>query len=284
MDEPALRVVVVSAEEILLRLANHVARRHRDVFIPGQIVRTRAGGVIDTVVEILRDRERRHRPHRVVGDIVDISGKKTLIVLMDSRGHIRPPEEGLRERGPIVESSAKLHERAAGAEADAVHTLQAVQRIMLGLPNSEASPTLVFDCDIGGQIGPGAVVLGPVELHAAGNPWPSEADQRGLDDILTIEKVVVAVSFVLTQKNAAADFRQHDQPHEFVFQTRRDIIHRLRRLVLIHLIDERHRINLAARSLIDPLFKENRILFWFAEAVGRDAECFETGSDGIHGC
>ena len=155
---------------------------------------------------------------------------------------------------------------------------------MLGLPDSADSSTLVFDCDIGGQIGPGAVMLGPVELHTAGNPWSSEADQRGLDDILTIEKVVVAVRFVLTQKNAAANFRQHHQPHEFVLQTRRDIIHRLRRLVLIHLIDKRHRINLAARSLIDPLFKENRILFRFAEAVGRDAECFETGSDGIHGC
>ena len=123
MDEPALRVVVVSPEKILLRLANHVARRHRDVFIPGQIVRARAGGVIDAVVEILRDRERRHRAHRVVGDIVDISREKTLIVLMDARGHIRPPEEGLRERGPIIEPTAKFHEGAAGAEADAVHAL-----------------------------------------------------------------------------------------------------------------------------------------------------------------
>ena len=283
MHEAALRVVVVATEEILLRLADHVARWHRNVFIPGQIVRARAGCVIDAVIEILRDRERRHSAHRVVGDIVDIRGEKTLVIFVDAGGDIRPPEEGLRERSAVVEAAAKLHEGAAGTEADAVHALQTVQRVVLGLPDSENSPTLVFDHDIRRQVGAGAVMLGPVELHAAGNPWPGEADKRGLDDILSVEKVVVSVRLVLTKENPATDFRQHHQPHEFILHPRRDIIHRLRRFVLIHLVDERHGINLAARALVNALLEKNRIFFRLAEAVGRDGERFETGSHRIHG-
>ena len=63
----------------------------------------------------------------------------------------------------------------------------------------------------------GTMMLRPVEFDATGDPRPGQADQRGLDDVLPIEKIVT-VGLVLTDMNAAADFRQDHDAEEFVFR------------------------------------------------------------------
>ena len=83
-----------------------------------------------------------------------------------------------------------------------------------------APSVLLLDEDIGRHEGAGAVVLRPVELDAAGDPRPGEADERRLDHVLAVEEIVVVVRLVLADEDASADFRQHHQPDELVFQPR----------------------------------------------------------------
>jgi hypothetical protein len=64
----------------------------------------------------------------------------------------------------------------------------------------------------------GTVVLWPVELDAAGDPRSGEADKGGFDDVLAVEEIVVVVGFVLAEEDASADFREHDEADEFVFE------------------------------------------------------------------
>jgi hypothetical protein len=59
-------------------------------------------------------------------------------------------------------------------------------------------------------------MLRPVELDAAGNPRPGQADERGLDDVLVVNQIV-AVGLVLNGVDAPADFRQHQHAEKFVF-------------------------------------------------------------------
>ena len=57
VDEAAVRGVVIAAEEVVVRGAYHVRRRHGDVPVPFKVVRAWTRPVVDSVVEVLRDGE-----------------------------------------------------------------------------------------------------------------------------------------------------------------------------------------------------------------------------------
>jgi hypothetical protein len=143
-----------------------------------------------------------------------------LVAIVHFVGDIRPPQEGVDMRSAIVEAGAQFDERRTGTQADAVHALEAVERVVLGHPDGEHSPTLVLDADIGGHEGARTMVLRPVELDASRNPRPGEADERRLDHLLAIEEIIIGIGLVLADEDAPADFRQHDEADEIVFQQR----------------------------------------------------------------
>ena len=63
----------------------------------------------------------------------------------------------------------------------------------------------------------GAVVVRDVPLDAAGYPCADQADKRGLDDVLTVNEIVV-IRLVHRGEDTAADLRQHADLYVFVFQ------------------------------------------------------------------
>ena len=66
----------------------------------------------------------------------------------------------------------------------------------------------------------GPVVLRPVELDAAADPRPGQADQRGLDHRLVVDEIV-AVGLVLQPVDAAAELREDHHAEEFVLDEQR---------------------------------------------------------------
>ncbi len=68
-----------------------------------------------------------------------------------------------------------------------------------------------------GMIRGWTVVLRPVELNASRDPWTQQPDQRGLDDVLPVEEVVL-VGLVEPGVNPPADLRENHQLNEFVFK------------------------------------------------------------------
>jgi hypothetical protein len=101
------------------------------------------------------------------------------------------------------------------------------------------------------------MVLGPIELYATGNPWPCEANERGLDDVLAV-KEVVAVCFVHAYVDATADFRQHHDTNKFVLDVQ--CLPGLLARFAGNSVREWQRVNAPTAALIDPFLKEHWVL------------------------
>ena len=127
-------------------------------------------------------------------------------------------------------------------------------------------------------------MLRPVEFDAAGNPRAGKTDERRLDDLVVIDEVV-AVGFIIGALNTAAELGQHHHADIFVFKPYGGI--GLIGLFVEDFVDDRQGIDLAARTLIDALFKEHRVLIRSADAVGRDHDGFNPDFcltvDAMHG-
>ena len=106
-----------------------------------------------------------------------------------------------------------------------------------------------FPTDVHREVRGGAVVLRPVELHAAGHPRPRQPDQGGLDHGVGPEQVAAAAALP-GHVDAPAELRQHDHAQPLVLQ-----VHRapgpLVRLVG-DLVVERQRVHAAGRPLVHP--------------------------------
>ena len=103
-------------------------------------------------------------------------------------------------------------------------------------------------------------MLGPIELHATGDPRPEQTYQRRLDHVLAVEEIVV-VGFVLAHMNAAADLRQDHQAKVLVFQI--DGLVLLIDLLVGKPVGKGVRIYLSTAALINALVEKHGI------AVGR---------------
>ena len=113
------------------------------------------------------------------------------------------------------------------------------------------------------------MVLGPVELHAPGDPGPGKAHQPRLDHVVPVEEVVPG-RLVEADVDAASDFRQQHEPQVFVLQ-----VDRLPEPGLLRAgdaVNERHRVDLAAGPLVHAAVQEHRIPVRHAGSVGVDGD------------
>ena len=131
-------------------------------------------------------------------------------MLVNVGGHVSPPEEGLRLESSVIKADLELDIGLARMQADAMHALHAGHGIVVAAPDCDGTIWIALDGGFHRHESRGAMMLGPVELDASGNPRSGEADQSRFDDVLAIEKVV-AVALVDTHMDAAADRRQDHQ-------------------------------------------------------------------------
>ena len=75
---------------------------------------------------------------------------------------------------------------------------------MVAAPSGNRSIFMALDCDLDGEKRCRTMVLRPVELNSTGDPGTSEPNEGGLDDVLSIEKVI-AVPLVVSHMNSSAD-------------------------------------------------------------------------------
>ncbi len=282
VDEAGAGAVVVAAEEVVLGAQAHVRGGHRDVAVPVEAVAVRAlggapRGVVDAVVAACGGREGGGGALGVVGDHAHVGGEEGLVVVVRLGGHVGPPQEGLDLVGAVDQVAAQLDERAAGAQAYAVHALHAREGVVVGAPDRRRSVLIVLDEGLGRQVRGGPVVLGPVELDAAGDPRPEQADQGRFDDLVAVEEVV-ARGLVVADVDAPAQFGQDHQPHVLVLQ-----VHRVplpRGLLLGDLVDERQRVDRARGALVDALVEVGRVAVGLAGLVGVDGDALAPGPHG----
>ncbi len=223
------------------------------------------------VIDAGGNREGADIPLSMIVNGMHIRREDRLGMIVDGHGGIGPPQEGLREGGPVIQLSPDLDIGLARIERDAHHALGAVHLIDLGEFYTDAPVRILAGPVIGGGKSGGTVVLRPVKLNAAGNPGAGQADQGRFDDLVVIDKVVV-VGLVIGALNASAQLRENHDTDVLIFKPDGGI-----RPVLFDIenfINDRKRVHLSAASLIHAFFKEHGIPVCLSDTVCRNDHGF----------
>ena len=179
----------------------------------------------------------------MVRDIVNVGRKEALVFVVDLHGRICPPQECLEIRCSVKQSDAKFNQRRIGLELHSMHSFQPVQRVMFRHPSCDRTITRSFDRPIGRHKRSRAMMLRPVKLYAAGNPWTGQTDQRRFNHFLVIEDVIVIVGLILDRMNAASELGKEQHANEIIFQPDRPVAPNFANIE--YLINKRQRIDLA---------------------------------------
>ena len=103
-------------------------------------------------------------------------GEENLILLVHGNSGVFPPQEGMLQGSAVAQLGAGLDVGTIGTQHDADHTLHAVNGLMLGQPADDAAVFAFFHGEVAGHEAGGTMVVGPVELYAAGNPGTQGTD------------------------------------------------------------------------------------------------------------
>ena len=215
-DGASVRREVIATQKIHVALSahDHYRRGQLDVGEPGCV---RAFAVVEgagRVEHALHHREGNHRAAVMVIAPFHIRREGRLVILVNADCQIVPPHEGQGRVRGIVHNGLGLHHRGAGIYGDAHGGAHAVEGLRFAHPAGLRAVSVLLQGGFSGHEGGGAVMLGPVELHAAGHPWPCQTDHGGLDAHILINKLI-AVALLHRAVNFAAQLRQ--QLHVDVF-------------------------------------------------------------------
>ncbi|MNZ29789.1 hypothetical protein D3C78_470430 [compost metagenome] len=186
VQQAAPLVMAVGTDEVVVGLVRHVGGGHRDVAVTGDID---PGGVIHLVVGATGDGEGAHVALAVVIDGGDIGREDALVGIAPLHRRIGPPEEVTRGVVAVEHLAGDLDQRLVRVEGKAGHHLQAAHRLHLAEPDGLGAALVLLDGEVHRHKGGGPVVLGPVELDAAGDPGPHQPHQRRLDHLVVVDKV-----------------------------------------------------------------------------------------------
>src|SRR6266496_1289050 len=107
--------------------------------------------------------------------------------------------------------------RALRVEAETMHSFGMEHALDLRAPDGFATICILLNHPIQGIECAGTVVLRPVELYPARNPWTCQTHQCRLDDAVVIDKVI-AIGLVKRHLYAPANLRQNHDLQITVFK------------------------------------------------------------------
>ena len=88
MQQARTRIILITADKVILRGNGHIGSRHRNIPIPRNI---RSGRIVHFVIDPRSYRERRHIAFSVIEDRVDIGREHTLVIVVHGYSRIGPP-------------------------------------------------------------------------------------------------------------------------------------------------------------------------------------------------
>src|ERR1700761_1622607 len=139
-------------------------------------------------------------------------------------------------------------------QTNTVHPFHSHHRVLIAAPDRDGSVFLIaLNRNFYRHEGRRSVMLRPVKLDSAGDPGTSKTNQRRLDYVLTIKKII-ATEFVVPDVNASPDFGHNHQSNELIFDM--DRLPFLRPRFGMDSVDNCHRVDPTAAALIDPLFEK----------------------------
>ena len=272
VEQPAPHVLLVSSHEVELRLDGHVRGGYGDVLVFRDV---HAGGIVLLVVHARGDGEGGHVALAMVEHGVHVGREHRVVVVVHHHGGIGPPQEGLGERGAVVDFHVDFDVGLARVEREALHPLGAEHAFHLVAPQGLAAVGMFLDGIVRGQEGGRAVVLRPVELDAARDPRPGQSYECGLHHLVVVHEMA-PLHLVVGHVDASAQFGQHHDLDVFVLDEERMI----KFLFLLVRDSLHHRIGVdrSAAALVDPLLQEDGVLLFLPDLVGGQQDVLFPGT------
>ena len=112
----------------------------------------------------------------MVHDGVDVGWEDRPVLVVDMHRRVGPPEERLRLGGPVRQANPDFEKGAIGVEREAMPAAGAEHPLQLGAPDRGGSVVVRLDCPVERLEGARPVMLWPVELDSAADPWTGQAD------------------------------------------------------------------------------------------------------------
>ena len=277
MKHAGLPPVVVVAHEVIVRMGGHVGGGDGNVLIAGDVY---PRGVVHLVIHAVGDGKVRHVALAVIHHGIYVRREDGAGVFVHGHGGIGPPQEGLHLAGAVEQLVFDFQIRLAGAQGEAAHALGAEH--LLDFPHKDgAAAVRVFRKLPGhGVKGTGAVVLGPVELDAPGNPRPGQAHHGGLDDMVVVDKII-AVGLVQGALHPPAQLRQHHHIQVLVFQAQGGV--GFHDFFIADGVGDGMGIHLAAGALVHPAIQKHGVAVGFSHGVSGDVHLFHPNANRLHG-
>ena len=202
VHQPALRLVVVGAEPVVLALPREEARRVRDVLPPRQVHAVVDRPAPELVLAVAR--------HEVTG----VLGLREL-VRVSRRG--RPELERMALVGRVDEDVVAGEVAPPACERDPDQPAHPVDGLGLADPDGGAAVRVLHHGVVDRHEPGGPVPVREVPLDPAGDPGARHADQARLDRGLPVEPLV-AVRLVERAVDAAAELREDHELDVLVLQ------------------------------------------------------------------
>ncbi|MNV30342.1 hypothetical protein D3C71_1216060 [compost metagenome] len=207
----------------------------------------------------------------VIKDCRHIWRENALVVVPALHRRVGPPQEVARRGVGVKYFAGNFDQRTIRIKRKTGHYLKATHRFGFAHPDGLCAVVGRLNAHIHGHKRGRTMVLRPVKFYTAGDPRPEQADQRGFDHLVVVDKIAL-FDFVIGAVNSSAQFRQQHNADKVVFHPHR--------LVLAHFAFARQGvgdaigIDRAGRALIDAFFEKHRIGIFAACRPGGERESF----------
>ncbi len=147
--------------------------------------------VIHTVEFFVRDRPAGKLVFSVECGELRARREDDLIIFVRVDSHVGPAQEGMSERSPVEQSDRGFEDRAVRTESQSDNPLHPVADLDLSHPDSLAPIRILGECVVNRYETRRPVMVGEIPLHTPRDPGSEHPDERWLDDMLPVEKVII---------------------------------------------------------------------------------------------
>src|SRR5574344_911901 len=202
---------------------------------------------------------------------IHILREHALVIIIHGNGRISPPQNCLRYRHTIDGTSLDSQISTTGTQGKTSHALLMKHPFHFIHPHRDGTVFIFLYRTIHGHIGTRTVMLRPVELNTAADPWTREPHQCRFYHMIIIHKVTL-IDFIVSHLYSSTQFRQNHHFDVFVLQP--DSMPFLIHLLIAYLLNDRIRIHSAAAALIYSILQKNRILLRCTNLIRWDDDRF----------
>ena len=186
MQHTGTGVILISTLEVKTGIYSHIGSRNLDILIVRDV---HSGGIVHLIISTRCNRKTGYGTFSMVEHGIDIRREYALIVIIHRYGRIRPPQEGLRHFGAVVEHPFYFEKSMSRTKREARHPFLMKHPFHFVHPYSDAAVSIFFNRRIYRHISTGTMMLRPIKLNTSRNPRTCQPHQCRFNHVIVINKM-----------------------------------------------------------------------------------------------